>query len=417
LLHYSITYSGTTGVNQLTGANLHKPVVYIDYTGASTTRLPATTSGNNNTVFIFKNINTGTATITRTASGDTVTTINGAVTYDLMPGESILVQYIHASTDWRILWKYDANAPAAIDTFIGLTDTPSTYTAGALPATNGAADALIWSNIYYELIQSGGTADRIVIKASENLFEEEVLVVYPNGQSTNKGFIIQQDTALAGSDHLLIQKVQAITSITGDLNLYGADIVNDRVRVIRFSQDPNVYFLGSDRPFIRTLRPGYYGSSIVNFYGEEETIILTGSAASQGATAVSNSMLSVKNWFSGNYVNPNSGSTHILNLGDVIYYKETDWDGTNTSGVVIVVKGDRHIVDEPQNYIDRESVIVNEIDKQAGMSEFGFYAHKSNGGIFKQPLPTYADNDAAIAGGLTTDMWYKTSTGEVRIVV
>ena len=32
-------------------------------------------------------------------------------------------------------------------------------------------------------------------------------------------------------------------------------------------------------------------------------------------------------------------------------------------------------------------------------------------------LPTYANNAAALAGGLASDMVYKTSTGELRIVV
>lgn len=33
------------------------------------------------------------------------------------------------------------------------------------------------------------------------------------------------------------------------------------------------------------------------------------------------------------------------------------------------------------------------------------------------PLPTYTDNAAAIVGGLETDKWYKTATGELRVVV
>ncbi len=32
-------------------------------------------------------------------------------------------------------------------------------------------------------------------------------------------------------------------------------------------------------------------------------------------------------------------------------------------------------------------------------------------------VPTYANNVAALAGGLTADMIYKTSTGELRITV
>ena len=38
-------------------------------------------------------------------------------------------------------------------------------------------------------------------------------------------------------------------------------------------------------------------------------------------------------------------------------------------------------------------------------------------GHLKMALPTYADNAAAIAGGLTATTFYKTATGEVRIVV
>jgi len=35
----------------------------------------------------------------------------------------------------------------------------------------------------------------------------------------------------------------------------------------------------------------------------------------------------------------------------------------------------------------------------------------------KNDLPTYADNAAAVAGGLATGAWYKTAAGAVRVVV
>lgn len=41
----------------------------------------------------------------------------------------------------------------------------------------------------------------------------------------------------------------------------------------------------------------------------------------------------------------------------------------------------------------------------------------SDGKVKAQNLPTYANNAAAISGGLTVDYLYKTSTGELRIVV
>lgn len=40
-----------------------------------------------------------------------------------------------------------------------------------------------------------------------------------------------------------------------------------------------------------------------------------------------------------------------------------------------------------------------------------------NVSIINKSLPTYENNSAAISGGLTVNAWYKTSTGEVRIVV
>lgn len=40
----------------------------------------------------------------------------------------------------------------------------------------------------------------------------------------------------------------------------------------------------------------------------------------------------------------------------------------------------------------------------------------ASGGVLAT-LPTYADNAAAVAGGLATNRLYKTATGEVRIVV
>lgn len=38
-------------------------------------------------------------------------------------------------------------------------------------------------------------------------------------------------------------------------------------------------------------------------------------------------------------------------------------------------------------------------------------------GLFPGILPTYADNAAAVAGGLQVNQLYKTATGELRIVV
>ena len=40
-----------------------------------------------------------------------------------------------------------------------------------------------------------------------------------------------------------------------------------------------------------------------------------------------------------------------------------------------------------------------------------------NGTIRLEGLPTYSSNSTAIAGGLSTNDVYKTSTGELRIVV
>jgi hypothetical protein len=299
------------------------------------------------------------------------------------------------------------------DTFIDLTDTPATYTANAIPSVNSAGDALIWSILGQDTTTTANL-ERIIIKAPSGTGVREVFTIFPNGQTANKGFIIRDFGSGTQRLEVLVQRVAAIS---GNLTLWGANPTSDYVEIIRMFLNPNVFSSTAERPFIRSLRPGYTGASTVLFYGEEEEVILTTSAALQGATAISVSMLSAKTWRASPFDNPTSGSAHVLNLGDTIFYKEKSFNGQNSSGVIIIVKGTRHVVDEPRNYIDRESVIVNEIDKQAGMSEFGFYAHKSNGGIFKQPLPTFADNDAAIAGGLTTDMWYKTSSGEVRIVV
>ena len=47
-----------------------------------------------------------------------------------------------------------------------------------------------------------------------------------------------------------------------------------------------------------------------------------------------------------------------------------------------------------------------------------FLSECFRGGYLKAPgTPTYADNAAALAGGLTGSEIYKTATGELRIVV
>jgi hypothetical protein len=121
-VYNSVEFSGTTGVNQLLAANQVRPIVYVNYTGNSTIRFPASGVGNNNNLIVISNINTGTCTIERAVS-DSATTINGATTYTLLPGQSVALQYIHASTDWRILWKdsetqrlfWSANNPTYAD--------------------------------------------------------------------------------------------------------------------------------------------------------------------------------------------------------------------------------------------------------------------------------------------------------------
>lgn len=54
-----------------------------------------------------------------------------------------------------------------------------------------------------------------------------------------------------------------------------------------------------------------------------------------------------------------------------------------------------------------------------GESNSGLYDRLTitEAGRFLAALPTYADNAAAVAGGLAATTWYKTATGEVRIVV
>lgn len=58
----------------------------------------------------------------------------------------------------------------------------------------------------------------------------------------------------------------------------------------------------------------------------------------------------------------------------------------------------------------RTFAVVN----NAGTALFDIYG---NGTIRAPQLPTYADNAAAVAGGLPVDHFYKTATGEVRIRV
>jgi hypothetical protein len=51
------------------------------------------------------------------------------------------------------------------------------------------------------------------------------------------------------------------------------------------------------------------------------------------------------------------------------------------------------------------------------VQDVGAYALKTTGKINSNSLPTYANNESAVSGGLAIDDEYKTATGERRIVV
>jgi len=99
-----IEHSGTTGTIALSSGNSFKPIVYMNYTGASTLRLPAGSAANSSLVVVIKNINTGTVTVER-ATTDTTSTINGATDYDVLPDKYCVFQYRHAATDWTLLFE------------------------------------------------------------------------------------------------------------------------------------------------------------------------------------------------------------------------------------------------------------------------------------------------------------------------
>jgi hypothetical protein len=294
------------------------------------------------------------------------------------------------------------------DTFIGLPDTPSTYTAGALPATNGAADALIWSNIYYKKeFVSNNNRDLIQIYPSGNI--ADVLILYRTtgqpGYSFYSGF---NDLVLIGPG--MWGRGGEGMYLAGNRGSGG----NVNPVVIASLQVAQTNALDTDGNWMFDNSLGsvsYVGSGIANVYVNKFGIQFFQAAASG---AVVNVSMIYSDW---KIVARTVGNTvtHNLVLGVKAIYKNTNTIITSDTSIYIV-RGNYHIVDEHQNYIDRESVIVNEIDKQAGMSEFGFYAHKSNGGIVKQPLPTYVDNAAALAGGLTVDMHYQTPAGKQMIV-
>jgi hypothetical protein len=67
---------------------------------------------------------------------------------------------------------------------------------------------------------------------------------------------------------------------------------------------------------------------------------------------------------------------------------------------------------------DNEEVIVTEGDSLATiLNSILTILLNTEGGFSIPNLPVYADNAAAIAGGLTVNTVYKTATGELRIVV
>ena len=75
----------------------------------------------------------------------------------------------------------------------------------------------------------------------------------------------------------------------------------------------------------------------------------------------------------------------------------------------------------PGKYVPQPNIDAPIVDPKTGMATangreilraMGYLVALLNG-----ELPTYANNAAAIAGGLQAGRWYVTSSGEVRIVV
>lgn len=68
-------------------------------------------------------------------------------------------------------------------------------------------------------------------------------------------------------------------------------------------------------------------------------------------------------------------------------------------------------------YSGRSSIIGALFKNSGALSSTAWYAIKVDSGLVNMTLPTYADNVAALAGGLLANEIYKTATGELRIVI
>jgi hypothetical protein len=412
-LNNSVWHSGTTGSVQLGTTQTFRGYVYANYTGALTLRFPTNSASSSHNIITVKNVNTGVCTISRSAS-DTVTTFEGATTYVLNPGETVSFQYDHANTNWQLLWKYtSATAP---NTFIALTDTPSTYTARALPATNENGDALIWSKMFYD-------AAAVRFRIAETNTSNKRADLTHNGLY----FFNTSGNAMASvyTDFESRGWVQAdnLTNISGTNRALFIYATNNIVQTLRLTTSISV-FDGSGSYGIQSNHGIFNGGNKI-FYGNimRPFILASGFDPSSGST---HEYWAYYGTFGG--LTGSSRTVTVPYIGIVGYgvcaVLSISTDNTGTGGSIsdsngdLYVKGNKFIIGSVTNYTDKENIIVHEIDTASTPhGQFGFYAHKSNGGVFKQPLPTYADNDAAVAAGLAVDEWYKTATGEVRIVV
>jgi len=360
-------------------------------------------------------------------------------------------QFTQVQSDWNETNvdspAYIKNKPtiASVDTYINLTDTPATYTPKALPSTNAAGDALIWSKVYYDptadetSVNSNGMSGAVLNIQGKNTVDSKSLKIQ---NSTLKEVFFIADEGLVrintrdggtGNDFLAMAnaaggvvgrisradtgnqawlKFPVLSNLTTEQLLIFA--TSNSVRITRiqaistsqnatnhaaFSTSTNFHLGSSTFKAYNLELTARFSNNVPNANSVREMWVSSNRAGSVNGTITSTTAFTILHGLGGEYI-------YLLLQG-----------ASDTPNVTVFFVGNRHVIQNIYRYADRETIIVNEIKNESSHGEFGFYAHKSNGGIFKQPLPTFADNDAAIAGGLTIDMWYKTAAGDVKIVV
>lgn len=345
-------------------------------------------------------------------------------------------------------------APAS--TFNALTDTPATKTAKALVAANDAAAALIYSNVFFDITtgelrigsaaatggrsvtRGYGTTSATLAEVLQNsaglawykAFDSQQVLITGNGVSDTAQHILR----INDSDNTLIFGVQKgnggikkavatlleTDAIQGNqtsykLNIYsnnlGTSVANDYAIGIRAASS---YLENGSRWLEINTRVG--GGALAANRSAELVRFTPDAYALTTAYTSTIKGLSCKFTQGNSIATLTNGIVDYTSLSLTPLFKATGGTKFKYKGIDLAFDAAEFIAASFTNLLT-DCIGININPLTAALTATNWTAINSVKGLWVAVMPTYADNAAAVTGGLAVNTFYKTATGDLRIVV